>query len=59
MQWISLLMLTIGVALVQLPANTFSGKLEEDVIGNKEVKIKVISDQLIMKNLKIHTLITE
>ena len=51
-------MLTIGVALVQLPANTFSGKLEEDVIGNKEVKIKVISDPLIMKNLKIYTLIT-
>ena len=47
-------MLTIGVALVQLPANTFSGKLEEDAIGNKEVKIKVISDQLIMKNLNTY-----
>ena len=28
MQWISLLMLTMGVALVQMPADTFSTSLD-------------------------------
>jgi len=42
MQWISLLILTIGVALVQLPANTFSGKLEEADIEGQDEKFKSV-----------------
>ena len=42
MQWISLLLLTMGVALVQLPADTFSGEVkEEDKIEVSEEKSKV------------------
>ena len=43
MQWISLLLLTMGVALVQLPADTFSGEVkEEDKIEVSEEKSKVL-----------------
>lgn len=42
MQWISLLLLTMGVALVQLPADTFSGEVkEEDKIEVSEEKSKI------------------
>ena len=43
MQWISLLLLTMGVALVQLPADTFSGEVkEENQIEVSEEKSKVL-----------------
>ena len=43
MQWISLLLLTMGVALVQLPADTFSGEVkEENKIEVSEEKSKVL-----------------
>ena len=43
MQWISLLLLTMGVALVQLPADTFSGEVkEENEIEVSEEKSKVL-----------------
>ena len=43
MQWISLLLLTMGVALVQLPADTFSGEVkEEDKIEVSDEKSKVL-----------------
>ena len=43
MQWISLLMLTIGVALVQLPEDTFSS--HEDEGGDKE--LSEVTNQLL------------
>ena len=43
MQWISLLMLTIGVALVQLPEETFSS--HEDEGGDKE--LSEVTNQLL------------
>ena len=43
MQWISLLLLTMGVALVQLPADTFSGEVKEEIkIEVSEEKSKVL-----------------
>ena len=36
MQWVSLFLLTVGVALVQLPSDTFSSKNDEAEVNNEE-----------------------
>ena len=36
-QWISFFVLTVGVTLVQLPPETFSGTLNEAAIENKVI----------------------
>ena len=38
-QWVSLLLLTIGVALVQLPSDTFSSKNDEAEVNLEEVDL--------------------
>ena len=39
MQWVSLFLLTVGVALVQLPSDTFSSKHDEAEVNLEEVDL--------------------
>ena len=41
MQWVSLFLLTVGVALVQLPSDTFSSKTDGGGVTVKVVPLKV------------------